>query len=84
MTGTAAPQAVLVMLEKETATVTMTVLESWCVDITTVVEVRIQLWTVVKLETAILPTIIGIAAPKAVLVILEKETVTTTVTVLET
>ena len=87
MTGTAAPQAVLVMLEKETATVTMTVLESWCVEPTTVVEELIQLWTVVKfkvLKIAILPTMTGAAAPQAIPVAWTKETATLTVSVLET
>ena len=87
MTGTAAPQAVLVMLEKETATVTMTVLESWCVEPTTVVEEHTQLWTVVKfkvLKIAILPTMTGAAAPQAIPVTLEKETATLTVNALET
>ena len=36
MTGIAAPQAVLVVLEKEIATRTVTALETWCVERTTV------------------------------------------------
>ena len=48
MTGAAAPQAVLVTLEMETATPTISVLESWCVEPTTAVEEHIQLWTVAR------------------------------------
>ena len=48
MTGAAAPQAVLVTLERETATPTVSVLETWCVEPTTAVEEHTQLWTVAR------------------------------------
>ena len=44
MTGIAAPQAVLVVLEKEIATGTVTALETWCVERTTV---GVESWTAV-------------------------------------
>ena len=72
MTGAAVPQAVLVTLERETATLTSTVLETWCVEPTTAVEEHTQLWTVVwlqLLQIAILPTMTGVAAPQAVPVV---------------
>ena len=86
MTGAAAPQAVLVTLERETATPTSTVLETWCVEPTTAVEEHTQLWTVVWLQLmkiAILLTMTRAAAPQAVLVTLEVETATPTISVLE-
>ena len=86
MTGVAVPQAILVTLERETATPTVSVPETWCVEPTTAVEEHTQLWTVVWLQLmkiAILPTMTGVAAPQAILVVLEKETATLTVSASE-
>ena len=53
LTGIAALQAVLVVLEKEIVTMTMTALETWCVETTTVGILKgtssspTQIWTVV-------------------------------------
>ena len=65
---------------------TANVLDSWCVETTTAGMEPIQQWTAVttNLSNAILQRLTGIAAPQAVLVVREKEIVTTTMTALET
>ena len=65
---------------------TANVLDSWCVEATTAEMEHIQQWIAVmtNLSNAILQRLIGIAAPQAVLVVLEKEIVTMTMTALET